>query len=235
MGKTETENIGIDKVVKNVVANPTIRYLIVAGRDPTGHRSGATLLALANNGVDEKMRVVGSPGKRPVLRNVTPAEVDAFRRQVRVVDLIGCEDADRLAQTIEDLAKDVPPDLTPTLSANDGGASCACGGSCSEPSTSTASAVPIIRARSPERVEMDRAGYFVIVPDDGRLVITVEHYAYDNHLEHVIEGTDARSLYWTIIEQGWVSQLSHAAYLGKELAKAELSLQHGFKYLQDGA
>ena len=33
VGKTETENIGIDKVVKNLVANPTLRYLIVAGRD----------------------------------------------------------------------------------------------------------------------------------------------------------------------------------------------------------
>ena len=39
----------------------------------------------------------------------------------------------------------------------------------------------------------------------------------------------------TIIAKQWVSELSHAAYLGKELAKAELALQHGFKYVQDGA
>ena len=32
----------------------------------------------------------------------------------------------------------------------------------------------------------------------------------------------------------WVTGLSHAAYLGKKLVKAELSLQHGFKYVQDG-
>jgi len=32
-----------------------------------------------------------------------------------------------------------------------------------------------------------------------------------------------------------VSQLSHAAYLGKELAIAELSLKYGFTYVQDGA
>ena len=45
----------------------------------------------------------------------------------------------------------------------------------------------------------------------------------------------AGALYQTIITQHWVSELSHAAYLGKELARAELALQHGFKYVQDGA
>ncbi len=51
----------------------------------------------------------------------------------------------------------------------------------------------------------------------------------------VIEGTTARALYATIIKAGWVSELSHAAYLGKELARAELALQYGFNYVQDGA
>ncbi|RME44659.1 MAG: hypothetical protein D6791_12645, partial [Chloroflexi bacterium] len=70
VGKTETENIGIDKIIKNTVTNPTIRYLLVAGNDPEGHYSGRTLLALWEKGVDENMRVIGSPGKRPILRNV---------------------------------------------------------------------------------------------------------------------------------------------------------------------
>lgn len=33
-GKTETENIGIDKVVKNIIGNPAIEYLVLAGNDP---------------------------------------------------------------------------------------------------------------------------------------------------------------------------------------------------------
>jgi hypothetical protein len=32
-----------------------------------------------------------------------------------------------------------------------------------------------------------------------------------------------------------VTQLSHAAYVGKELGRAELSMQLGFRYIQDGA
>ncbi len=82
---------------------------------------------------------------------------------------------------------------------------------------------------------MDKAGYFVILPVAERAIINVEHYAYDNTLIRVIEGATARALYTTIIAEGWVTELSHAAYLGKELAKAELALEHGFKYVQDGA
>ncbi len=63
----------------------------------------------------------------------------------------------------------------------------------------------------------------------------MEHYAYDNKLLHIIEGKDAPSICSMIIENGWISELSHATYLGGELAKAELSLKLGFKYVQDKA
>ncbi len=224
VGKTETENIGIDKVIKNVVANPTIRYLIVAGREPLGHRSGQTLVALAANGVDERMRVVGSLGKRPILRNVTAEDVEAFRGQVQLIDLIGCEDADRVIASIEELAA--------TASSTEA-AACDCGGTCASPIAAPPPGPEVMVARPAERVEMDRAGYFVIVPDSKRKLIVVEHYAYDNQLLHVLEGSTSRDLYRTIIDAGWVSQLSHAAYLGKELATAELSLRYGFSYVQD--
>ena len=66
-------------------------------------------------------------------------------------------------------------------------------------------------------------------------IIIVEHYLYDNKLLRVIRGSKARDIYSTIIENGWVTGLSHAAYLGKELARAELSIEHGVRYIQDGA
>ena len=82
---------------------------------------------------------------------------------------------------------------------------------------------------------MDPAGYFVIVPLADRGIINVEHYAYDHTLLRVIEGCSARALCRLIIDNGWVSELSHAAYLGRELTKAEFSLNHRSKYIQDGA
>ena len=221
VGKTENENIGVEKVVKNTITNPTIRFLLLVGRDPEGHRSGGTLLALWENGVDDGMRVIGSPGRRPILRNVTREEVEAFRKQVLVVNLIGCEDIAVIVEKIKELSQTLNTsyNYSENFRAN----------------SVEISTVPVVRAKEPEKVEMDKAGYFVIIPNPKKKVIMVEHYSYDNRLLRIIEGEDARSIYHTIIENGWVTQLSHAAYLGKELAKAELSLKLGLKYTQDKA
>jgi len=219
VGKTETENIGIDKVIKNTITNPTIRFLILAGQDPEGHHAGKTLLALWENGVDKNMRVIGSPGQRPILRNVTREEVEAFRKQVQVVDMIGCEDVKRIVEKMKELSEGL----------------CRCEECTEENKHIQISMVPVLQAKEPVKVEMDKAGYFVIIPQPAEKIITVEHYSYDNRLLRVIEGKEARNLYWTIIENGWVTQLTHAAYLGKELEKAELSIKLGFKYIQDRA
>jgi tetrahydromethanopterin S-methyltransferase subunit A len=103
VGKLETENIGIDKIVKNTISNPAIRFIIVAGLEPVGHHSGSALLALYQNGVDDNNRVLGSTAKRPVLRNVTSAEIDAFRKQVQIVDLLGCEDPVEITNRVTEL------------------------------------------------------------------------------------------------------------------------------------
>lgn len=105
VGKTETENIGIDKIVKNTITNPAIGYLIVAGKEPKGHQAGKTLLALIENGIDAKGRVIGSRGKRPFLRNVCPEEIAAFRQQVQAVDMIGCNDLLEIVTRIEELSQ----------------------------------------------------------------------------------------------------------------------------------
>ena len=40
VGKTETENIGIEKIIRNTLAAPSIRYLLLCGEDSQGHLSG---------------------------------------------------------------------------------------------------------------------------------------------------------------------------------------------------
>lgn len=224
VGKTETENIGIDKVIKNIITNPTIRVLLLTGRDPQGHHSGQTFLSLGENGVDERMRVIGSPGRRPMLRNVTSEEVEAFRKQVQVVDMMGCEDEERIVAKLRELSRRFGPSQSGKES-----------GEQNESLQFSTVPVMVIQAQEPTRIEMDRAGYFVIIPQPQGEIIIVEHYDYDNRMLRVIEGKDARTVYWTMIENGWVTQLSHAAYLGKELARAELSMETGFQYVQDGA
>ncbi len=222
VGKTQTENIGIDKLIKNTITNRSIRFLVLAGTDPKGHFPGQTLLSLSLNGVDGRMRVIGSMAKRPVLRNVTDTEVESFRKQVQVVDMIGCEDVDAIVAKVQEVSM-VQEE------------SCGCSHCSDDTAPIKMTTMPIIQAKDPQKIQMDKAGYFVVLPRADKGIITVEHYSYDDKLLRTIEGRNARSLYWTIIENKWVTQLSHSAYIGKELTKAELSIRHGFKYVQDGA
>lgn len=222
VGKTETENIGVEKVIRNTVTNPSLRTMILAGKESEKHFSGRTLYQVWKEGVDESMRVIGSPGRRPFLKNVTRKEVSAFREQVRMIDLIGCEDVQRIIGTAKDTATEF-------------GTACECGSPKPVKVGNLVATVPTIRAREPSRIEMDKGGYFVILPQHEKRTITVEHYSYDNTLLRNIEGKTARELYLTIVNNGWATQLSHAAYLGKELEKAQLSIELGFKYVQDAA
>ena len=51
------------------------------------------------------MRVNGSSAINPVLKNVTLQEVEAFRKQIKVIDLIGCEDPVKIANKIGELSE----------------------------------------------------------------------------------------------------------------------------------
>ncbi|MDP6675632.1 MAG: DUF4346 domain-containing protein [Gammaproteobacteria bacterium] len=219
-GKVETENIGIEKIIKNVISNPAIRFLLCVGNEPPKHLTGATMAALLKNGIDEDKRISGSPGMRPMLPNTSIEEVEAFRSQVEPVVMIGCTDVDEIHAKVRELAARAPESAAVEFK---------------PPSTlEEDEAVERVAATAedPLHIKLDKAGYFVVNIENG--VILVEHYSYKEKLLRIIEGQDARSIYLTIVRNGWVSKLDHAAYVGKELSKAELSIHHGFKYLQDG-
>ncbi|MDK2833864.1 MAG: hypothetical protein PWR29_110 [Methanolobus sp.] len=91
---------------------------------------------------------------------------------------------------------------------------------------------PVIQAEEPGKLELDSVGYFVIVPLPERMLIMARHYSYNKELLRTIEGRDAQSIYRMLIKHGWVSTLNHAAYLGQELARAEIAMKAGFDYIQ---
>jgi tetrahydromethanopterin S-methyltransferase subunit A len=86
-GTVQTENIGFEKIVSNIVANPNIRYLIVGGPESEGHLTGEALKALISNGVDEKKRIIGTDAPHPFLFNLPVQMIERFREQLSVVDL----------------------------------------------------------------------------------------------------------------------------------------------------
>lgn len=86
-GTVQTENIGFEKMVCNVVANPNIRYLILGGPESAGHSTGEALKALLRNGVDEKKRIIGTSAPHPFLFNLPMEMIARFRKQLSLVDL----------------------------------------------------------------------------------------------------------------------------------------------------
>ena len=86
-GTVQTENIGFEKIVCNVVANPNIRYLVIGGPESPGHLTGEALKALILKGVDEKKRIIETDAPHPFLFNVPMESIDRFRKQVSLIDV----------------------------------------------------------------------------------------------------------------------------------------------------
>ena len=217
VGTLHTENLGIERIIRNVTSNPDIRFLVLCGEDTqrsVGHLPGQSLQSLFENGVDEQGQICGARGKRPVLKNVAAEEIEAFRQQVELAPRIGEENEAAIVDEVEQLRqRDPGPYATPV----------------------SVRTVDTVRATEPERLTLDKAGYMVVYPDahDRRLV--VEHYSNQGVLDCVLEGSTPSALYATAIERGLVTRLDHAAYLGRELSRAEDSLLTGKPYVQDRA
>jgi tetrahydromethanopterin S-methyltransferase subunit A len=99
-GTVQTENIGFEKIVCNVVANPNIRYLVLGGPESEGHLVGEALKALLTNGVDEKKRIVGTNAPHPFLFNLPTEFIERFRKQLTLIDLQFEGDADLIRQAV---------------------------------------------------------------------------------------------------------------------------------------
>ena len=83
--------------------------------------------------------------------------------------------------------------------------------------------------------EMDKQGGFRVFVDREIQNIVLTHFAsaVSKKSDLTVNGKTADVIYCKIIELGLVSLLDHAAYLGSELAKAEIALRTGKEYIQD--
>jgi len=215
IGSITTENLGVEHLIKNLIANPYLRYLVLWGEDIEGHLPGDALLNLIGNGLDKTKRIVGASGARPVLKNLTESEVHHLRRQIQVIDLIGRKDISELTNRLELFNKQTAQPYEAGLRVD---------------------LVEIQKARPAKRLKLDPTGYFVIMVMKGKEnPLLIEHYSNDGTLRNMIEGIDSASICAALIEKNLISQLDHAAYLGRELAKAELSLISDSRYTQDQA
>ncbi len=94
---------------------------------------------------------------------------------------------------------------------------------------------PIICAEKRCAGELDPSGAFRILLDRVGGNIVAVHYLSQkvDKPDKIIKGTTADVIYTEIACSGLASQPLHLAYLGSELAKAEIALRSGKEYIQD--
>jgi tetrahydromethanopterin S-methyltransferase subunit A len=216
-GKCDTENIGVEKVVLNILANSNIRWLILCGNEAEGHRPGDAFLKLKEFGVDAAMRIQNAASWRPILKNLTMLDVARFRQQVEVANIIGSTELATVLEAVRECAAHPREPMADS------------------PAISSSLTFERIKAKAPKRLGPDPGGFFIILPDKTAGVIVCEHYENSGRLMHVIEGKDSALIAATAVECGLMTRLDHAAYLGRELAKAEFAMKTGATYTQDAA
>jgi tetrahydromethanopterin S-methyltransferase subunit A len=86
-GTIQTPNVGFEKMICNLVANPNIRYLILGGPESEGHLTGDALKAFFRNGVDARKRILGTEASHAVLHNLPDEAIGRVRQQVTLIDL----------------------------------------------------------------------------------------------------------------------------------------------------
>ena len=88
--------------------------------------------------------------------------------------------------------------------------------------------------------KMDPKGYFLIEVNRKKKIIQVGYCKFTrlgnssiNDMIAIVKGKTAIEIVNTLIREKFISTLQHAADMGIELHKAELSLKYGIKYIQD--
>ncbi len=215
IGKCVTENLGIEKMIQNIVSNSNIRYLIFCGRESKGHFVFQAVESLVKNGINEEKRIMGAMGSMPYLRNIEAELVQRFREQIEIMNMVGETNGQRIEETIDKIL---------------------------EGKTEKFKAKPLeikkivdIEAK-PTAWIPDPNGYFLIFLDRGKKKIIVEHYQ-EGKINQRIVGKNAKEIGDTIAKLDLIGKfkqtLEHSMYLARELQRAEFALRENLDFEQD--
>ena len=205
----------IEKLTRNVAANLAVHCIVLAGG---GDRDFPAMEALtAIFGSNDKISDKAAALVHAVRGRLKSVDLAALEKRVRVVDMLGCTELDKIIAGINKLGVEgIRPNTGFLVQSHD-------------------STIGIERVMAPTNVsyelQTDKAGAYVIRTEKDTII--VEHHNSKGELLRLIEGRTARDLCITLIRNGWVSKLDHAAYLGRELTLAEAAIRQGIPYKQD--
>lgn len=217
-GRLITCNLGIEKIIVNVCASPHISALFVCGTDSAVFRPGQSLRALFEHGIGSDKHIVGATGYLPILQGLPPETVEEFRRRVTLVDRTGVDDIVTIERELAQLATRAWQSAATTHLAT----------------TEDEARFNVLRPGGKrDSLAYDPEGYFVFTIDRARKDIAAWHYSPEAVPLHVMRGRSGEGIALGLIREGLITQMSHAAYVGAELAKAETALRCDIEYEQD--
>lgn len=222
VGKTVTENVGIEKIVKNIVSNTNIRFLICCGKISKGHFVSDALECLVKNGVDGEKRIVGAKGAMPIVKNLTEEQIEHFRKQVKVICMQGEEDVEKIMKVVNECIKNNPGAFRVIIPRSE------------KVKTIVADYDKDKHFTADEK--KDDAWFTIVLDKDNKNIIVERYIGYGPEAKHDcnIVGKTTEQIMGTIVKRKLISSLYHATYLSKELQKAELALKENKDYEQDG-
>ncbi|MCK4891183.1 MAG: hypothetical protein KAS78_00805, partial [Candidatus Pacebacteria bacterium] len=88
---------GINFIIRNILAKPSVRYLIVCGTELSG--SGKVLADFFGKGVDDDHTVIGNDFAK-IHKEIPKEFLDLIRKNVKVENLIGIQNIDKIKEKI---------------------------------------------------------------------------------------------------------------------------------------
>ncbi len=93
-------NEGINYLLRTVLSNPNIRYIVLCGIDIT--KSGEMLVKLMENGINEQ-HIISETFQ--IENEIPVSAIENFRKNVKVIDMRGTVDSKKILETIKTLHK----------------------------------------------------------------------------------------------------------------------------------
>jgi len=102
IGRLFSENKGIDQLIHYCTTSHTMKYLILCGKDTNGHYPGDALINLMQFGLDDHHKIIGTRAPYPFIR-CHPNLVNKFRQQIKLVDMRGFHNLNKIIETVNSL------------------------------------------------------------------------------------------------------------------------------------
>ncbi len=221
-GKCVTENVGMEKIIQNVIANPNIRFLILCGKPSKGHFVEQAFMALKQNGVNEEKTIIGAVGNMPHLKGLDVGIIEQFRAQVEPINLNGETDANVVMEKVEECLLRNPGPFGSVKN--------------NQEQKINQEQKREVEAKGPFEWKEDPNGFFTVSlrPQEKKIAV---YHLQDGEITEKVIGESALDICYKIGQMQLVGNfeqtVEHAMYLGRELQKAEVCLKNQIDYEQD--